>query len=123
MVLHEPFRGQLIYKFPGGGLEFGEGTRECLEREFMEELNLKVQVKEHIYTQDFFIQNVFDPSEQIVLIYYTAEVDENELAQLQIMDTAIKEVCWIELNELDADQFSLEADKVAINYYKAMQAL
>lgn len=34
-------------KFPGGGLEYGEGVLECLHREFDEELNVKIDVIEH----------------------------------------------------------------------------
>jgi 8-oxo-dGTP pyrophosphatase MutT (NUDIX family) len=40
LVSDELIRGSYITKFPGGGLEFGEGTRDCLQREFMEEMNI-----------------------------------------------------------------------------------
>ena len=53
LVSDEFIRGQYYTKFPGGGLELGEGTRECLAREFMEEMNLKVSVEDHLYTTDF----------------------------------------------------------------------
>ena len=46
-------------KFPGGGLEYGEGTRECLMREFIEECNLKIEVLDHFYTTDFFQKSAF----------------------------------------------------------------
>ena len=42
LVADEYIRGGYYTKFPGGGLEFGEGTRDCLKREFKEEMNLKV---------------------------------------------------------------------------------
>lgn len=118
MVLHEPFRGELIYKFPGGGLEFGEGTRDCVSREFLEELNLKVVVQEHLYTQDFFVQNAFDSEEQILLIYYTASITASDLAKLQVNDPDIEEVLWIDVHQLDPTLFILDADKVAIEVYK-----
>ena len=54
LVSDEFIRGSYITKFPGGGLEFGEGTRDCLKREFMEEMELTVEVGEHLYTTDFF---------------------------------------------------------------------
>ena len=44
LVSDEYIRGDYITKFPGGGLEFGEGTRDCLKREFMEEMTLDVRV-------------------------------------------------------------------------------
>lgn len=70
LVSDEFIRGNYYTKFPGGGLEFGEGTRDCLEREFMEEMNLKVKVEEHLYTTDFFQMSAFNPEHQIVSIYY-----------------------------------------------------
>ena len=54
LVSDEYIRGNYYTKFPGGGLEFGEGTRDCLRREFIEEMNLNVEVGEHIYTTDYF---------------------------------------------------------------------
>jgi 8-oxo-dGTP diphosphatase len=70
LVSDELIRGTRITKFPGGGLEFGEGTRDCLAREFMEEMNLRVSVDEHLYTTDFFIKSAFNPAHQIISIYY-----------------------------------------------------
>ncbi len=76
LVSDELIRGMQITKFPGGGLEFGEGTRDCLKREFMEEMNLKVEVGEHIYTTDFFQMSAFNSNHQIVSIYYFAKALE-----------------------------------------------
>lgn len=76
LVSDEFIRGAYITKFPGGGLEFGEGTRECLVREFMEEMNLKVRVGDHIYTTDFYQQSAFNAAHQIISIYYFAEALE-----------------------------------------------
>lgn len=54
LVSDEYIRGQYYTKFCGGGLEFGEGTRDCLKREFLEEMNLNIEVTRHLYTTDFF---------------------------------------------------------------------
>lgn len=70
LVSDEFIRGGYYTKFPGGGMEIGEGTRECLEREFMEEMSLRVRVGEHLYTTDFFQMSAFNPEHQIVCIYY-----------------------------------------------------
>lgn len=70
LVSDEYIRGNYFTKFPGGGLEFGEGTRQCLEREFIEELNLRINVDEHIYTTDFFQRSAFNIQHQILSIYY-----------------------------------------------------
>ena len=73
LVSDELIRGGRFTKFPGGGLEFGEGTRDCLAREFMEEMNLKVAVLDHFYTTDFFQESAFRPGDQILSIYYRVQ--------------------------------------------------
>ncbi len=70
LVSDELIRGNYYTKFPGGGLEFGEGTRDCLKREFKEEMNLDVRVMDHLYTTDFFQMSAFNPEHQIISIYY-----------------------------------------------------
>lgn len=118
LIIHEPFQNQLIYKFPGGGLEFGEGTRDCLLREFKEELNLEVEIGEHFYTQDFFQQNAFNPAEQILLIYYKATITEEALKELKVMDEDIQELIWKPIEELDPNVMTLDTDKVVVELYK-----
>jgi ADP-ribose pyrophosphatase YjhB (NUDIX family) len=83
LVSDELIRGSYITKFPGGGLEFGEGTRECLKREFMEEMNLNVEVGEHIHTTDYFQMSAFNPQHQIISIYYCAKALETITAPLK----------------------------------------
>jgi 8-oxo-dGTP pyrophosphatase MutT (NUDIX family) len=70
LVSDEYIRGGYYTKFPGGGLEFGEGTLECIVREWQEELGQDVKVVEHIYTTDFFQISAFDNETQIISIYY-----------------------------------------------------
>ncbi len=77
LVSDELIRGKFYTKFPGGGLEYGEGTRDCLKREFQEEMNLKVEVAEHLYTTDHFQQSAFHPDHQIISIYYKVNALEN----------------------------------------------
>jgi 8-oxo-dGTP diphosphatase len=83
LVSDEYIRGNFYTKFPGGGLELGEGTRDCLQREFMEEMNLKVSVGEHIYTTDIYQQSAFNNAHQIVSIYYFAKALEQIMVPLR----------------------------------------
>jgi ADP-ribose pyrophosphatase YjhB (NUDIX family) len=83
LVSDEYLRGQFITKFPGGGLEFGEGTRDCLQREFMEEMGLKVEIGRHIYTTDFYQRSAFNPEHQILSIYYEAHALEDILVPIR----------------------------------------
>lgn len=70
LVSDELIRNNYYTKFCGGGLEKGEGTIDCLKREFMEEMNLEVEIISHLYTTDFYQQSAFDPAQQIISIYY-----------------------------------------------------
>jgi 8-oxo-dGTP diphosphatase len=83
LVSDEWIRGNYYTKFPGGGLEFGEGTRDCLKREFAEEMNLQVKVGNHIYTTDYFQLSAFNPEHQIISIYYYAKALEEITAPLR----------------------------------------
>src|SRR5882724_3787771 len=56
-------------KFPGGGLEYGEGLTDGLKREFVEECNAEVEILGHFYTTDFFVKSAFNDS-QIISVYY-----------------------------------------------------
>src|ERR1700753_427855 len=70
LVSDEYIRGDYFTKFPGGGLELGEGTRDCLKREFKEEMDLDVAIAAHLYTTDYFQLSAFNTSQQIISIYY-----------------------------------------------------
>ena len=83
LVSDEFIRNNYYTKFPGGGLEFGEGTRDCLKREFKEEMDLEVAIDDHIYTTDFFQLSAFNPSHQIISIYYFAHALESIKAPLR----------------------------------------
>jgi ADP-ribose pyrophosphatase YjhB (NUDIX family) len=83
LVSDEYIRGMYITKFCGGGLEEGEGTRDCVQREFMEEMNLKVEVLEHFYTTDFFQPSAFRKGDQIISIYYAVKALEPIKAPLR----------------------------------------
>jgi len=83
LLSDEFIRGNYYTKFPGGGLEPGEGTRDCLKREFMEEMNLNVHVGAHLYTTDFYQQSAFNPERQIISIYYYVKALEPITAPLR----------------------------------------
>jgi len=51
-------------------LEFGEGTIDCLKRECIEEMNQPVEIVNHFYTTDFYLESVFKKTDQLLSIYY-----------------------------------------------------
>jgi 8-oxo-dGTP diphosphatase len=63
----------LMTKFPGGGLEFGEGPIDCLKREALEEFGQTIEIVSHFYTTDFFQEALFYENAQLISIYYKAQ--------------------------------------------------
>ncbi|TWP24062.1 NUDIX domain-containing protein [Apibacter muscae] len=112
LFLQEKFAGKNIIKLPGGGLELGEGTQETLERELLEELNLKIEVKEHFYTQDFFLKSEITPKSQLLSIYYLVEC--KDLSTLKIVDKDIKSILWLPIKSIDIHRIDLPIDRIVI---------
>ncbi len=83
LVSDEYIRGGFYTKFCGGGLEKGEGTIDCLKREFIEEMNLKIEVLYHLYTTDFYQQSAFNTDHQILSVYYYVQPLEEITAPIR----------------------------------------
>lgn len=83
LLSHEKIGDFAFTKFPGGGLEFGEGIKDCLVREFKEELAIDIDVQSHFYTTDFFQQSAFRATDQLISIYYkVASLSNTNLIRL-----------------------------------------
>jgi len=112
LVNEEQIRGRTVIKFPGGGLHWGEGTIDCLKREWREELGLDIEIKQHFYTTDFFQQSAFDDS-QVISIYYLVQPVPALNEQTHIVNLMQNErTYWMNLKDVSADTFTLQIDKV-----------
>ena len=111
LTLKEPFAGNMVVKLPGGGLEFGEGTADCLKREFKEELNLEITVNDAFYIQEDFIPSLAKDGKQLLTLYFFATIID--LHNLEIIDKNIQEVNWIPLTA--NNPFTLPVDQIVFN--------
>lgn len=132
LVSDEFVLGNYYTKFGGGGLELGEGTIECLKREFMEEMNLKVDVLEHIYTTDFYQRSAFNPEQQIISIYYQVKALEPIQVPLKILpfdfdehqqqliskNEAVEAFRFVDWEKFSPESVSLPIDKVVASIIK-----
>ncbi|NNM94482.1 MAG: NUDIX domain-containing protein [Bacteroidia bacterium] len=118
LICDELIHGRPITKFPGGGLEFGEGTVDALKREMMEETRTEVVVTEHFYTTDFFQVSAFNPESQVISIYYLIqsksylqiETSGKPFDFSEAVEGAIS-FRWLNLSDLNEDVFTFPIDK------------
>lgn len=115
LALHEEYVGEHLMKFPGGGLEYGEGVIACLRREFEEELNVKIKIREHLYTQEEFLVSKFRENEQLLTIYYLLDFeDENEF---MIVDPMVESIEWVSIDQSE-NPFLLPIDHLVFDLVK-----
>lgn len=121
LVSHERIRGKAYCKFPGGGLEYGEGPKEGVIREFQEELNITVSVDELLYVTDFFIQSAFKAEDQIVSIYYRVSSDElagistvNEWPDAETVIAEKQIFQWVDPKDLNDGKLSFPGDRALL---------
>jgi ADP-ribose pyrophosphatase YjhB (NUDIX family) len=120
VLLSDEFQlGMRMTKFPGGGLEFGEGTIDGLKREFMEECNGQELMNiNHFYTTDFFQKALFYDNKQLLSIYYTAELAKPFRFQISMKPFDFQEnkngnqsFRWVKIKNLNEDEITFPIDK------------
>jgi len=117
------FNNREVTKFPGGGLELGEGTKECIVRECKEEMNADVEVVDHLYTTDFFQQSAFNEAHQLIAIYYivrpVAPLPYAVTNGTPVYPETITEYFrFVDWDHFSADVMTLPIDKIAATLLK-----
>jgi ADP-ribose pyrophosphatase YjhB (NUDIX family) len=118
LVSDEIIFGKKVTKFPGGGLEFGEGTTDCLKREMMEETGNEFEIISHFYTTDFFVPSAFHAEKQVLSIYYTIKPVSDLVLRItespfeNLGDTNnIQSFRYIKIKEINSESFTLAIDR------------
>ena len=114
-------------KFPGGGLEFGEGTIECVVREWKEELDLKVEVLSHFYTTDLFQRSAFNKDDQVISIYYELKALEPIMVHLHASANDLKigqkeAFRWLNIENALVQDLTFKIDQVVLAMLQRSQA-
>lgn len=127
LLVDEHRFGKRYTKFPGGGLEFGEGTIDCLKREFQEELGVEIDSIAHFYTTDFCQISAFHEATQVISIYYTAQlasIPNVSIAELPFEHIDLKNGIdhsfrWCKLHDLKEDTVTWPIDKKVVELLKS----
>ena len=121
LLSKENIKGGIYTKLPGGGLEFGEGTLDCLRREFIEEAGIAVNPSQHFYTTEDYVKSGFGYQAQVLSIYYRVNTQESNRLPLGDADnlTLLKEhgdqiLFWKKLSALSPADVDLPIDKKVI---------
>ncbi|OFX83134.1 MAG: hypothetical protein A2W99_13130 [Bacteroidetes bacterium GWF2_33_16] len=112
-------------KFPGGGMNFGEGPIDCLTREIMEEMGQKIEIVDHFYTTDFFQPAYFYDNHQLISIYYLARFIEPLKFKISTKPFDFKGLTdgnmsfrWRKINDINQDEMTFSIDRIVIQKLK-----
>lgn len=117
LISDEQEYGMRFAKFPGGGLEPGEGLTDGLKREFVEECNAEIEVISHFYTTDFYVKSAFNDSQIISVYYLVKNITPLNLAFKTLPfdfdgeGDVLQSFRWIELNMLGENDVTFPIDK------------
>ena len=83
----------LKWEFPGGKVEDGENSKDCLRRELFEELGIRADIGELFHRQQF----VYPDSGTFDILYYLIPSYEGE-----IVNRVFESCRWVPITELQS---------------------
>ena len=104
-------------------MEHGEGLIDALQREFMEEMGITVEVKSLFYVNDFVQFSAFKSDEQLLSFYFwvtTTDWDSiaNSPHTIPFTEETEKQR-WVSLDVLTADAFTFPIDQLVAKQLQA----
>ena len=114
LISKELIKGEEVFKFPGGGLEYGEGLIEGLNREFEEEIGQRLNNIEHFYTTDFFQRSSFKLTDQLISIYYRGKLKLKVINKIEKPTKNQPVFMWEKLENFNENKLKFPVDKLII---------
>jgi ADP-ribose pyrophosphatase YjhB (NUDIX family) len=126
LVSKENIDGFEMTKFPGGGLEFGEGILDGLQRELNEELGSEAEAPELFHVTEQYIESVFAKREQVISIYYLIrnfpEVNQLEIHQeTNVGSGNLLKFSWQKIDDMLLKKLTFEMDQEALRKLLAVR--
>lgn len=122
LVSDERRNGVSFTKFPGGGLEFGEGLADCLKREIKEELGVEAEIGELFYVNNFFQASAFRETDQLISFYYGAFVaaDKVPVSDHEVpLSEEGEKFRWVPIADLNTEMMTFPIDKKVVELLKS----
>lgn len=121
LVSHERRGGHEFNKFPGGGVELGEGILDALHREFNEELNAVIETSTFFYVNEYFQTSIFKSSDQVISFYYRVNLDNTTIktgvSNLPLGSTEVgdyERVSWVPISRDLQSLMTFPIDKIVV---------
>jgi len=120
LVSDERRNGHVFTKFPGGGLDWGEGTIACLKREFQEELGITIEIGDLFYLTDVFQQSAFNKNDQLISLYYWVNYEDTKsiVCEPKRANEDYEVVRWVKWADLSTEMMTFPIDKVVVHKLK-----
>lgn len=117
LISHEHFKGKSFTKFPGGGLELGEGVVDGLIREFKEEMDVLITPSYLFHVTESLQISTFYPEDQVIAIYYIVLCDTTDLIDTSKNKEEIVEkeeaFEWVDISTFDKGILTFASDREA----------
>jgi 8-oxo-dGTP diphosphatase len=125
VLISDEFRdGFPFTKFPGGGLEFGEGISSALMREYREEMELDITVESLFYVNDHLQISAFNNQMQLISFYYFVTTNEIENLTFDAYEIPLKKngekQRWYPINNHLEDLLTFPLDKIVASKLNEM---
>lgn len=122
LISDEQEHGMRFAKFPGGGLEYGEGLIDGLKREFLEECDFEIEIINHFYTTDFYLKSAFDDTQIISVYYLVKNISPINIPVKTVpfnfdglnADGILQSFRWLSLDQLKVEDVTFPADQKAV---------
>jgi 8-oxo-dGTP diphosphatase len=122
LITDELRSGTPMTKFPGGGVEAGEGLEEALIREWEEETYTKIRVGKLLYVNPFYHKSGFFVSLPLLSVYYQVHLEEPLACELNTEKYFLpketpgdwQQFRWLNLNDLATEEFTFVVDKALV---------
>lgn len=124
LLSDEIIAGRRYTKWPGGGLEFGEGPEDCARREAVEELGQPINLGPLVHATGEFVRSAWRPDEQVLCHYYLARLEAEAAfriaaAPFEFEAGAVQSFRWVDLDDLDEGDLSFATDRAAWRAFTA----
>ena len=110
---YDKVKDETFYRCLGGGIEFLEKGEEALKREFLEEINIDITVKDFLGISENIFTFQGKKAHELILFYSIEISDENYQEEYKVTDDHGKTIAkWIDVDEFKNKSKILYPDEV-----------